>query len=81
MVLLKLRKADEGQEWGSLDDSHPKKQQEQEERAEGNKGKSTAELLAQMYAEADEDGRAAISQAWEAGREKREAAQRERSRP
>ena len=36
-------------------------------------GKSTAELLQQMYAEADEDGKAALSKAWEDGREKRES--------
>ena len=36
-------------------------------------GKSTGELLQQMYAEADEEGKLALSQAWEAGREKREA--------
>ena len=35
-------------------------------------GKSTAELLKQMYAEADEDGKASLSKAWEEGREKRE---------
>ena len=77
-----------------------------EEKAEENKGKSTADLLkevrrhtspppssppplhslspdaggmsphacarAQMYADADEDGKAALSKAWEEGREKRE---------
>lgn len=35
-------------------------------------GKSTAELLKQMYAEADEVGKVALSKAWEEGREKRE---------
>lgn len=36
-------------------------------------GKSTGELLKQMYAEADEEGKLALSEAWESGREKREA--------
>jgi hypothetical protein len=39
---------------------------------ENNKGKSTAELLSQMYADADEDGKASLASAWEAGRAKRE---------
>ena len=39
-------------------------------------GKSTAELLQQMYAEADEDGKLALSKAWEDGREKREGAKK-----
>ena len=38
--------------------------------------KSTAELLQQMYAEADEDGKLALSKAWEDGREKREGAKK-----
>ena len=37
-----------------------------------NKGKSTQELLAEMYADADEDGKASLAAAWEAGRSKRE---------
>ena len=80
MLLVKLRKATEGEEWGSLDESARKKQKEKDERAEKNKGKSTAELLAQMFADADDDGKAAISRAWENGREKREAAQKEKNR-
>ena len=31
-----------------------------------------AELLSKMYAEADEEGKASLAQAWEAGRAKRE---------
>ena len=31
-----------------------------------------AELLSKMYAEADEEGKASLSQAWETGRKKRE---------
>ena len=108
MLLIKLRKASDGQEWASLNDSAAKKELQQKERAEANKartprefprhcmhpsrrsiaglhrpppgpvhcvwqGKSTGELLQQMYAEADEEGKLALSQAWEAGREKREA--------
>ena len=42
--------------------------------SQANQGKSTNELLQQLYAEADEEGKAALSKAWEDGREKREAA-------
>jgi len=72
-ILLKMRKATDGEEWASLDNSAAKKAKEHQEKVEANKGKSTAELLSQMYAEADEDGKAALSKAWEEGREKREA--------
>ena len=43
-----------------------------EEKLAANKGKSTQELLAEMYADADEDGKASLAAAWEAGRSKRE---------
>jgi len=72
MLLVKMRKATDGHEWKSLDDSISKKEREKEARLEENKHKSTAELLSQMYSEADEDGKAALSKAWEDGREKRE---------
>jgi len=100
-LLIKLRKAEDGAEWGSLDDSSAKKETERKGRADANQartrpcrdgrclrialphstrcpplapwqGKSTAELLKQMYADADEDGKVSLSKAWEEGREKRE---------
>jgi len=73
MVLLKLRKANDGDEWGSLDDSAILQARHKAEKMEGNKGKSTAELLSEMYADADEGGKASLAAAWEAGRSKREA--------
>ena len=72
MVLLKLRKAEEGEEWGSLDDGAKLAAKRKEEKLAANKGKSTQELLAEMYADADEDGKASLAAAWEAGRSKRE---------
>lgn len=72
MVLLKLRKESEGDEWGSLDDSAIKKAKKKESDLENNKGKSTQELLAKMYADADEEGKASLAAAWETGRAKRE---------
>ena len=50
MVLLKLRKAEEGEEWGSLDDSAHRKAREKEGRLEENKTKSTAQLLQEVRA-------------------------------
>ena len=41
MLLLKLRKAEEGVEWESLDNSSVLKAREQEAKREQNKGKST----------------------------------------
>lgn len=73
MLLLKLRKEAEGEEWGSLDDSARLKARKKEQDLQENKGKSTQELLSKMYAEADEEGKVSLSQAWEAGRAKREA--------
>ena len=55
-LLVKLRKA-EGDEWGSLDDSAAKKKAKQEEKVKANEGKSTAQLLSEMYADADEEGK------------------------
>ena len=72
MILIKLRKASEGEEWESLDDGAIKKARKKEADLEANKGKSTQELLAKMYDEADEDGKASLAAAWEAGRAKRE---------
>jgi calcyclin binding protein len=72
MVLLKLRKATEDEEWGSLDDSARVAAKRKEDKLEANKGKSTQQLLSEMYADADEDGKASLAAAWEAGRSKRE---------
>ena len=103
MLLIKLRKASDGEEWASLNDSAAQKEMQQKEKTEANKaraprefprhcmhpsrrcivglhpwpralwqGKSTGELLKQMYAEADEEGKLALSKAWESGRDKRE---------
>ena len=72
MVLIKLRKAAEGDEWETLDDSAVQKAKRKAEEMANNKGKSTAELLSQMYANADEEGKASLAAAWEAGRSKRE---------
>lgn len=72
MVLLKLRKAAEGEEWGSVDESAVKEKAKKAQNLENNKGKSTAELLSEMYANADEEGKASLAAAWESGRSKRE---------
>mmetsp|Transcript_21392 Transcript_21392/g.45957 ORF Transcript_21392/g.45957 Transcript_21392/m.45957 type:complete len:240 (-) Transcript_21392:318-1037(-) len=74
MMLVKLRKVVEGGDsWPSLDDSAAKKEAEKARRSEQNQGKSTMELLHELYADADEDGKVALSKAWEDGRAKREA--------
>ena len=72
MILIKLRKLEEGEEWGSVDDSERIKKKKKDQELQENKGKSTQELLSKMYAEADEAGKASLAAAWEAGREKRE---------
>ena len=72
-LLVKLRKATEGDEWGSLDDSAAKKKAKQEEKVKANEGKSTAQLLSEMYADADEEGKESLAKAFEEGRAKREA--------
>ena len=72
MVLIKLKKAAEGDEWGSLDESAVLQARQKAQSVEQNKGKSTAELLSKMYAEADDEGKASLAAAWEAGRAKRE---------
>jgi len=57
MLLLKLRKAGEvEEEWGSIDDSAHRKAREKEGRLSENKSKSTADLLQEMYRDADEEG-------------------------
>ena len=75
-LLVKMRKEADGIEWGSLDDSAARKAREHEARLEQNKDKSTAELLAEMYADADEEGKAGLAKAWEDGREAREGRKR-----
>lgn len=73
MILIKLKKASECEpEWGSLDDSAIQKARRKAEEVEQNKGKSTSELLSKMYADADEEGKKSLEEAWEAGRSKRE---------
>ena len=73
VVHTKLRKADENDaEWGSLDDSAIQKARRKAQEVEQNKDKSTSELLSKMYAEADEEGKRSLEEAWEAGRAKRE---------
>ena len=72
MVLVKLRKVKDEEEWGSLDDAAIQQAKKKAEKLETNKGKSTAELLSEMYADADEDGKASLAAAWETGRSKRE---------
>ena len=60
MVLLKLRKANDGDEWGSLDDSALLQARRKAEKVEGNKGKSTAEVrrVATKQATSRSDARA-----------------------
>ena len=43
MLLIKLRKASDGQEWASLNDSAAKKELQQKERAEANKARARLE--------------------------------------
>ena len=45
----------------------------QEEKVKANEGKSTAQLLSEMYADADEEGKESLAKAFEEGRAKREA--------
>ena len=70
MVLVKLRKAVEGETWGSLDDSAVQKPRRRGR--SGRKKERRRGVLAKMYAEADEEGKAYLAAAWEAGRAKRE---------
>ena len=44
MLLIKLRKASDGQEWASLNDSAAKKELQQKERAEANKARAPREF-------------------------------------
>ncbi len=71
MVVLKLRKAG-GEEWASLDDAARAEAARKARRQRENEGKTTAELIQEMYVDADEEGKEGLAKAWEAGRAKRE---------
>ena len=72
-IFVKLCKKDEGVEWGSVDDSDRRDKARKADKAKANQGKSTAQLLSELYGEADEDAKKKLESAWEAGRAKREA--------
>jgi len=73
-LVLKLRKAD-AIEWSDLDDAKDKKKQARDERVQRGslKNASTQELLADMYAEADDETRRSLMEAAFKGQQKREA--------
>mmetsp|Transcript_9126 Transcript_9126/g.23168 ORF Transcript_9126/g.23168 Transcript_9126/m.23168 type:complete len:206 (-) Transcript_9126:246-863(-) len=71
-INLKLCKKTPGSEWGSIDDSGKKEKEIKEEKARTNQGKSTGQLLSEMYGQADDDAKKKLEEAWERGREKRE---------
>lgn len=72
-VLVKLCKASAGTEWRSVDDSARRDQERKQDKAASNQGKSTAQLLSELYGDADEEAKKKLEEAWEKGREKREA--------
>lgn len=72
-MLVKLCKASAGTEWGSVDDSARRDQERKQDKAASNQGKSTAQLLSELYGDADEEAKKKLEEAWEKGREKREA--------
>lgn len=72
-IYVKLSKKKEGVEWGSVDDSDRRDKARKEEKSKANQGKSTAQLLSEIYGEADEDAKKKLESAWETGRAKREA--------
>jgi hypothetical protein len=73
-LLIKLCKRITGEEWGSIDDTHRKEQARKEEALQANKSKSTAQMLTELYKDADDDAKKKLEEAWEIGRAKREAA-------
>lgn len=71
-VLIKLCKKSAGAQWGSVDDSDLREKERKEEKAKASQGKSTAQLLSELYGEADDDAKKKLEEAWEKGRQKRE---------
>lgn len=72
-ILIKLAKKVPDAEWGSVDDSKKKAEARKAEQAKHNEGKSTAQLLSEMYRDADDTTKKKLEEAWEKGRTKREA--------
>jgi len=56
--VVKLKKAEVGQEWGAIDDVDRQRKEDREKRIESGdlKGASTQRLLQDMYENADEEG-------------------------
>lgn len=71
-VFVKLCKKSPGSEWGSVDDSERREKERKEEKAKANQGKSTAQLLSELYGDADDDAKKKLEEAWEKGRAERE---------
>ena len=74
-----MRKKTEGVCWGSVDDSDRRDKARKEDKTKANAGKSTAQLLSELYGEADDDAKKKLESAWEAGRARREKAVTRRS--
>eukprot|EP01001_Neometanema_parovale_P000245 NODE_10268_length_601_cov_61.207113_g9994_i0.p1 GENE.NODE_10268_length_601_cov_61.207113_g9994_i0~~NODE_10268_length_601_cov_61.207113_g9994_i0.p1 ORF type:complete len:171 (-),score=43.24 NODE_10268_length_601_cov_61.207113_g9994_i0:88-543(-) len=70
-LVVKLKKKQEGVEWSGLDDTEKKKKQQHKQLAES--GATTEQLLANMYAQADDKTREDLAKAAAEGQAKREA--------
>merc|ERR1712151_788398 len=73
MISVKLKKLAVGQEWSDINDEKDKYQQKREYRINHGdlKGATTEELLADMYANANDEDRAGLRDAMRVNREKR----------
>jgi hypothetical protein len=78
-LVIKLKKAEVGVEWSALDDTEDKKKAQRDKRVKTGdlKGASTQELLADMYANADDETRKGLMEAAAKGQAKREAREKD----
>eukprot|EP00307_Rebecca_sp_RCC1486_P010230 CAMPEP_0119406930 /NCGR_PEP_ID=MMETSP1335-20130426/1063_1 /TAXON_ID=259385 /ORGANISM="Chrysoculter rhomboideus, Strain RCC1486" /LENGTH=200 /DNA_ID=CAMNT_0007431023 /DNA_START=19 /DNA_END=618 /DNA_ORIENTATION=- len=67
-ILIKLAKKVPDTEWGSVDDAKRKAEAAKSDKMKQNEGKSTAQLLSEMYRDADDDAKKKLEEAWEKGR-------------
>eukprot|EP00656_Telonema_subtile_P001492 TRINITY_DN10656_c0_g1_i4.p1 TRINITY_DN10656_c0_g1~~TRINITY_DN10656_c0_g1_i4.p1 ORF type:complete len:169 (-),score=56.26 TRINITY_DN10656_c0_g1_i4:134-640(-) len=74
-LVVKLKKTEKGQNWLGLDDTERKKKELREQRIQSGdlQGATTQQLLADMYENADEEGKASLKAAMAEGEKKRQA--------
>jgi len=73
-LVVKLKKTEKGQDWSGLDDLERKKKEKREARIQNGdlQGATTQQLLADMYEDADEEGKRSLNAAMAEGERKRQ---------